>query len=463
MNILEILNAPWAIVPEKYSQIKELYEHHAHGEKVDLVALEASMGKKLENSYRSLQVVDGIAMLPIEGVIAKRMNLFAEISGGTSSQLMQRDFSTAMEDPLVHSIMLLIDSPGGEVSGTQEFCNEVFAARGLKPIVAVCSGMMASAAYWIASSADEVYVTADTDVVGSIGVLATHTDNSEAEAKSGKKITTIAAGKYKTIGNPHEPLSAEGRAEIQSQVDQIYTVFVNDVARNRNTSAEKVLADMAEGRVFIGQKAVAAGLVDGKKTTAQVFTQLQENRHQMLFGKRTSATALNSTGGSSMKETPAAAAVPADIEAMQRQHFDTGFKAGAEAERARIQAVESQAMPGHEALVATMKFDGKTTGPEAAVAILAAERKKLGNMNASLHAEAPKPAPNAPAEDTTKKTPQAVNADMSRADVDAIAKKEWADKPELHREFSSEGSYLAFRYQEAQGRIRILRDKTKVS
>jgi signal peptide peptidase SppA len=460
MNVLDVLTSPWAIVPETYTQILDLYDRHAHGEKIDIAAVEQQMGRKLENHYRSLVIDGGVGILSIEGVLSKRMNLFAEISGGTSTQLLARDFRTALADPDVHSILLLIDSPGGEVSGTQEFADQIFEARGQKPIVAVCTGLMASAAYWIGASADEVYLSSGTDQVGSIGVVASHMDVSQAEEKRGIKVTEITAGKYKRVASEHAPLSAEGRQEIQDQVDQVYTVFVDAVARNRGVSSEKVLSDMADGRIFIGQRAVAAGLVDGRKTAAQAVQQLKDARQQLLFPKR-SASAL--TPGGLTMATPATPSAPpqaADIEAMRTQCFNEGFKAGAEGERARIKAVEEQAMPGHEALVETMKFDGKTTGEQAAVQILAAEKKKLGGIAAHLREDAPKALPNQPSELVPAAAPQAVDRSMSDEQVEAIAKAEWAKDPKLSRQFTSEKVYCAYRKAEARGLVRVLSKKS---
>ena len=293
MDILSVLNSPWAILPDKYAEIRDLYDRHAHGDKVDIAAVEAQLGRPMDKQYRALEVVDGVGILTIDGLMAKRMNLMAAISGGTSTQLLQRDFALAMSDPAVHSILLVIDSPGGEVGGTQEFCNQIFEARAKKPIVAVCEGMMASAAYWIASSADELYISSGTTQVGSIGVVAAHTDMSKAEANRGVKVTEISAGKYKRLASEHEPLSAEGRDMLKDQVDQIYTVFVDDVARNRGVSSEKVLSEMADGRIFIGQKAIDAGLVDGKRTTQQALQQLKDDRQQQLLYPTRSASTAN--------------------------------------------------------------------------------------------------------------------------------------------------------------------------
>jgi signal peptide peptidase SppA len=457
MTIIDVLNSPWAIAPEKYAEIRDLYEFHLHADKSDIAAkiaaAEAQIGRPMENQYRTLEVDGGVGILAINGVLAKRMNLMSAFSGGTSTQLLQRDFSQAMQDPLIHSILLVIDSPGGEVGGTQEFCNQIFESRGTKPIVAVCEGMMASAAYWIGSSADELYISSGTAQVGSIGVVAAHTDMSKAEANRGVKVTEISAGKYKRIASEHEPLSPEGRAELQNQVDQIYTVFVDDVARNLGVSPEKVLSEMAEGRIFIGQKAVDVGLVDGKRTTQQALQQLKDDRQQLLYPNR-SASAANHDGGSTMSTT--AVTQPADIEAMRKLAFEEGCNA----ERARIQAVEEQGsiLPGHEDLVAKLKYDGKTTGQEAAAQILAAEGKRLKGVAADLHTDAPKPAPNSPAE-TTARTTQKIDSTMSPEQVTAVAKKNWENDPKLHREFTSEGAYVAFCKAEAAGRVKILNKK----
>lgn len=85
MEMIDVLNAPWAISQEKYAQIRDLYIRHAHGERIDIAAVEAEMGRKLDNKYQAVTIDDGVAVIPIQGVIAKRANLFSQISGGTSS------------------------------------------------------------------------------------------------------------------------------------------------------------------------------------------------------------------------------------------------------------------------------------------------------------------------------------------------------------------------------------------
>jgi signal peptide peptidase SppA len=280
MRLLDVLNAPWAIVPEKLLEIREIYFTHLRGEKIDLRSIEARLGQPLNNEHQGYEVVDGVAVLPIEGVIAKRMNLFTRVSGGVSTQLLERDFKAALSDDRAHSILLSVDSPGGNVDGVFELARAICDARGRKPVVALGNGMMASASYWIASAADRVLITGETTQVGSIGVVATHTDISKAEEMRGVKTTEITAGKYKRIASEHRPLSDEARAAIQEQVDHVYSVFVNEVARHRGTDVETVLDKMADGRIFLGSKAIDAGLVDGVSTKADLIRQLNQEHEQ---------------------------------------------------------------------------------------------------------------------------------------------------------------------------------------
>jgi len=187
--------------------------------------------------------------------------MFIRISGGTSMQLIEKDFREALADPQVRSIILVIDSPGGTVDGTQELATVIHNSRGIKPIITYAESLIGSAAYWIGSAADKIYISGDTTQVGSIGVVATHVDVSKAEESMGYKTTEIVAGKYKRIASQYAPLSDEGRETIQDIVDHVYSIFIRDVARNRGISEAQAL-DMADGKIFLGQKAIDIGLAD---------------------------------------------------------------------------------------------------------------------------------------------------------------------------------------------------------
>lgn len=274
MKILDVLNAPWAIEPAKLAEIVNVYGTHLRGEKIDLKAVEAQLGKPLANQPAAYEVLNGVAIIALDGVLAKRMNLFTRISGGVSTELVGRDVREALADPRVHAILLDIDSPGGTVDGTQTLADLIHGARAEKPIVAFADGHMCSGACWIGTAAREVYISNDTTITGSIGVAMQHVDVSQAEAKAGFKTTEIYAGKYKRIASEYAPLSDEGRATLQAMVDQIYSVFVNDVARNRGVDTDTVLEKMADGKLFLGRAAIEAGLVDGVSTRDALIADL---------------------------------------------------------------------------------------------------------------------------------------------------------------------------------------------
>ncbi len=401
MRLLDVITAPWAIQPEKLLEIQAIYATHMRGEKIDIEAVEKRLGRPLANEQKSYDIRDGVAVIPVSGVLAKRANLMTQVSGMSSSELIGRDLRQAVDDPAVEAIVLAVDSPGGTVDGTQALAGIVAAASAQKPVLTWADGCMCSAAYWIGAQAGagSLYIAADTVQVGSIGVVATHTDISGQQAAEGVKTTEITAGKYKRIASQYGPLSEDGRANMQAQVDYLYSVFVADVAKARGVSEDTVISDMADGRVFIGQQAIAAGLVDGVSTLDGVIALAKQRAAGAAASSANPLPPLRAEGETMDRESILAQA-PELAEAFRQE--------GAAAERQRIADVEAQALPGHDALIATLKADGKTTGLEAAAQVLAAERQKLAGMAQRLASDAPAPVPHAdaPQEQTTAADPR---------------------------------------------------------
>lgn len=235
-----------------------------------LDAVAAKLGRPLQNTY-SATVRDGVAILPVDGPLFRHANLFTEISGATSVDLLAQDFAQALENPAVIAILLDVNSPGGEVDGVNGFAKQIAAARGKKPIAAYVSYLGASGAYWIASAAPLVVVD-DVAHLGSIGVVATITDSTEAmKAKGLRKIEFVSS----LSPNKRPDLDSEaGRQEVQRTVDAVAQVFVDAVARNRGVSPDKVLADFGRGGVHIGAAAVAAGMADRVGTFEELLAEL---------------------------------------------------------------------------------------------------------------------------------------------------------------------------------------------
>lgn len=208
-----------------------------------------------------IETVDGTAFIPVIGFLAQRPSLMMRLFGGTSMQSLQRQLSKAADTKAVKRIVLDMDSGGGSVYAIHETARLIREIRRDKRVIAHVNAMAASAAYWLASAASEIAIT-PSGQAGSIGVLSLHVDHSEQLSKAGIKPTYIHAAKYKTEGNPYEPLKDEARRYIQSMIDGFYTDFISDVALGRSVTPGKVTADFGQGRLLRPREAVRAGLVD---------------------------------------------------------------------------------------------------------------------------------------------------------------------------------------------------------
>jgi signal peptide peptidase SppA len=159
------------------------------------------------------------------------------------------------------TIVLKIDSPGGDVFGcfeTADAIRELAKASG-KRLIAYSDGMAASAAYALACSADEIYVPS-TGYVGSIGVITVIADQVALDRAMGINVSVITSGKRKADGNPHVPISDDTVSEIQRQVDSLAQIFFEAVSSSRGLSVERVRA--LEAGLLHGQAAIEAGLAD---------------------------------------------------------------------------------------------------------------------------------------------------------------------------------------------------------
>jgi signal peptide peptidase SppA len=220
----------------------------------------------------------GIAVIPIHGTLVKRSLGLEAASGLTSYGEIAAMLDSALADPQVSGILLDIDSPGGEASGSFELARRVREATAIKPVWAVANDAAYSAAYAIAASAQRLFVT-ETGGVGSIGVIALHVDQSVKDAKDGYRFTAITAGAHKNDYSPHEPLSDSAKTELQSEVDRLYAIFTEHVAAMRGLKLDAVRA--TEAGLYFGGNAVAQGLADGVQSLDATLNQF----HQFLIAR----------------------------------------------------------------------------------------------------------------------------------------------------------------------------------
>ena len=205
------------------------------------------------------------------GALFRYANVFTQVSGASSYEIIARDFRDAYADNDVHTILFNIDSPGGEVNGCCDLAQTIFEARGKKPIIAYGSGDVASGAYWIASACDNLIVS-KTSSVGSIGVVGVYHDNKDSN------IVEIVSSQ-----SPHKRVDIntdDGKARLQQRIDAMANVFINAVATYRDISIEDVQQRYGGGDVFIGDDAVKQGLADNTQTFDNVIAQRQQQYHQ---------------------------------------------------------------------------------------------------------------------------------------------------------------------------------------
>lgn len=270
-HVEEIQHKVWGIRPETM----RLISAYARGD-VEMAEVSKEVVTEEAVSQR-LQGGGAVAVIGLQGVITPKgyFSFFGGDSGGL--QGFRRALREAVASDDIGSVVINVDSPGGRVDLVPETAADVRAARDVKPVIAVANTMAGSAAYWIASQATELVVTPSGDV-GSVGVFIVHEEFSEMDKRIGISTTLIKAGRFKAEGNPYEPLTEEAREHFQSVVDEIYGLFLADVAKGRGVSAAKVRTDFGEGRMLSAKKAVEAGMADRVDTIENVLADLTRGK-----------------------------------------------------------------------------------------------------------------------------------------------------------------------------------------
>jgi len=276
MKYSHVLNyvgsTPWAILGSKMDDILSFLALRAAGGTLTPEEIQARIGERTAGAPSKQGAV---AVIPLRGVITHHVGSMEEFSGGMSAERFTAMFQQAVADESVGTIVIDTDSPGGTIPGVPEAADAVFAARGIKRVVAVANATMASAAYWIASQADEIVAipSALDASIGSIGVFTVHQDLSAYLEKKGIKTTLIRAGKFKADVNPWTPLTDDQREEIQGTVNSAYDSFVKAVARGRGVTPTAVRSGFGEGRALSAVDAKAAGMIDRIATFDEILHQ----------------------------------------------------------------------------------------------------------------------------------------------------------------------------------------------
>lgn len=221
-----------------------------------------------------LSVEDGVGIVTISGPIIRRPGLIAQfLFGATDTEAIIEAVNEAAENASVQAVLLDVDSPGGSVSGTPELAQAVADLSRGKYTYAFTAGQMCSAAYWVTSQCDAIYMTPSARV-GSIGVIASMLDTTEALRAEGIKVEVFAAGKYKSLGTSGVPLTDEQRSLLQQNVEEIAADFRAAVlARGR-----KIPDEAMEGQTFSAKAAMRMNLAGTIRSRADALAMLR-SRH----------------------------------------------------------------------------------------------------------------------------------------------------------------------------------------
>lgn len=209
-------------------------------------------------SLRPYNVKNGVLQIPIMGVL---LNRFSYQFGrwATGYTYIEKALQRGLADDNVKAIAFVCDSPGGEVAGCFELVDKIYDARGEKPMRAFSADHAYSAAFALASAANDISVTRSGGV-GSVGVVTAHVEYSEMLKDWGVKVTFIFAGKHKVDGNSYEKLPDNVKSRIQERINRIYGEFTATVARNRGMD-EKAVRD-TEALTYDANEAITIGFAD---------------------------------------------------------------------------------------------------------------------------------------------------------------------------------------------------------
>lgn len=426
-----LYNSALLITPGKAEVIEQVFRAREEGRPALLApAVEPAQPRQemLSNGtvrteagyYRT---AEGIALIPVLGTLVQRGDSMDALSGLTSYGRLASQLQAAMDDTRVGGILLEIDSPGGEANGAFDLQGKIRAAAAKKPTWAIANEQAFSAAYLLASGAERMFVPAP-GMVGSVGVVMLHVDQSQRDAKQGLVYTPIFAGSHKVDFSSHAPLSEDALASAQSEVDRVYEMFVGAVADGRGIDAQVVRDTQAA--LLNPAAALTAGLIDGiqgfDETLAQLAAEVQHVRFNgmrpsarptagptpgeiemadPMFTAAQMAEAKAAAKAEGVAEGKATAAAEAAAKAPKDPPADPAAvaKAAVEADRKRVVAIQScEAAKGKPALASHLALETDMT-IEQATALLAKAAvevpAKTNALDAALRGTNPKVAADA--------------------------------------------------------------------
>src|SRR2546421_3132 len=203
--------------------------------------------------------LDKIAVITMRGLIS------SSLPGSVTDTMvddMRAALQQAREDSRVKAIVLVIDSPGGEVTASDAIYSAVVKAGARKPVVVYMESLAASGGYYV-SCGGKFLMANETTITGSIGVIIQTLNYEQLFNKVGLASVVFKSGKFKDMLNGARPMTPEEREFVQNFVMKTYDKFLGIVAKERNLPADGLRNSIADGRIFSGKEALENKLIDG--------------------------------------------------------------------------------------------------------------------------------------------------------------------------------------------------------
>lgn len=276
----------------------------------------AVAGGKQHRDDRPYQVVDGLALYSIDGMIMAKSNWVTRWLGIASYEDIASSFAMMYQDDEVEKVLISASGPGGLVSGLSDVSDTWTRLNGKKPITVHTSGNIASAYMWLTCHSTKIYAS-ETANVGSIGVKLEHESYQKMQEEMGIKSTEVKSAPLKAIGSPARDLTDAELAHLQEKIDESGDIFKKTIYRNLPNVSQEVFT----GEMFSASKALKYGLIDGIMTYSEVYETLSADSQQHN----------NSFGGDDMRrkvsETMAAALIeggasPESLEILSQEAYD---------------------------------------------------------------------------------------------------------------------------------------------
>lgn len=440
---------PWAIEPEWFKSAVASVQS-------GIMRAEGQSEQPQDGEAARYENRNGTAFISIAGPMMKIRSKF----GGTSTVDARNAIRKAAEDPSVESIMLVIDSPGGTVAGTDALAADVREANRKKPVHAHIEDMGASAAYWIASQARRV-TASPTSLVGSLGARMSVIDSSSYFAKNGVKVHEIASGEFKGAGADGTEVTDRQLAYFQGLIDEAASHFKGAVQFGRGFTAAEADA-LFDGKVHDAAKANELGLIDSVSTLDAAMAALQQETHRMnmesfkaFAADHPEAVATFIEQGQKQGIKLGQNATIAMIEAFPNrvQFAIEQIKAGRTIEEAKeiVAVIDSETAEAKAASdKAKAEADAKVAAAQAeADAKIAAHKAEIEKLKAEIGTQSPVGVK--PKVESTPVIPEFTEG----TDPKAHAAAEWEADKALADSFASKDVYVAYRAAELSGRARI--------